>query len=150
RGIGLSLGVLGTLSYLERDYATANALLEQAIEQLHSAGIPVAVAWVTSLLGRIAAAQGQLMTSRARSAEALQVVRVFNLKGRAPYVIEGLAETLAADQQREAAVLLASAAQALRDQLNATTSAADQAQLDTWLAPTRATLGPAADAAWAE
>jgi non-specific serine/threonine protein kinase len=147
RAIGLSLGVLGTLSYLEADYGEASALLELAIDELHSAGIPVAVAWVTSLLGRIAAAQGDFAQARDRSAEALRVVRSFNLRGRAPFVIEGLAEALASDGELEGAVLLASAAQAFRRRLGASRSEVEQARLDEWLARARVMLGSAADAA---
>jgi non-specific serine/threonine protein kinase len=149
RAIGLSLGVLGTVSYLEADYRQASSLLEQAIEQLHTAGIPVAVAWVTSLLGRVASAQGNYAEARERSGDALRLVRSFNLKGRAPFVLEGLAEALAHDGDAEGAVLLASAAQAIRRRLGASTSEAEQARLDEWLARARAELDSGADAAWA-
>lgn len=149
RAIGPSLGVLGTLSDLERDYRQASAILEQAIGQLHAAGIPVAVAWVTSLLGRVAAAQCNYAEAQARSAEALRVVRSFNLKGRAPFVIEGLAEALADNEQSEGAVLLAGAAQTIRQRLGASSSETEQARLDESLARARQQLGVAADAAWA-
>jgi tetratricopeptide (TPR) repeat protein len=141
RAIGLSLGVLGTVSYLDGDYQQASSLLEQSIEQLHSAGIPVAVAWVTSLLGRIATAQGRYAESRARSLEALRIVKSFNLKGRAPYVLESLAETLALDDEPEGAVLLASAAQLIRQRVGVSSSPAEQARLQSWLTRAQAALG---------
>jgi hypothetical protein len=64
-------------------------------------------------------------------------------------VLEGLAESLARDHDPAGAVLLASAAQAIRQRLDAATNEAEQARLNAWLAQAHRQIESAADAAWA-
>jgi non-specific serine/threonine protein kinase len=137
RAIGLSLGVLGMLRYHARDYATADSLLEQAVEQLESAGIPVAVAWALSLRARVRTAQGDTVRAQQLCAESLRLVEAFNLRGRVPFVVDGLAGVLARTAP-EQALLLAGAADSLREQLGVSIAPTEQARLTEWLGPLRA------------
>jgi non-specific serine/threonine protein kinase len=148
RAIGLSLGVLGMLSSDEGNYATADSLLKQAVEQLESAGIPVAVAWALSLRARVRAAQGDRAAAQRLCAESLRMVKAFNLRGRVPFVVDGLAGVLARDAPKQA-LLLAGAAQSIRQQLGVSIAPAEQARVREWLEPLRASVGPGtADECW--
>jgi non-specific serine/threonine protein kinase len=140
RAIGLSLGVLGLLSYDEGDYATADSLLMQAVEQLESAGIPVAVAWALSLRARVRLAQGDTAGAQLLCAESLRLVKAFNLRGRVPFVIDTLASVLAYAAP-EQALLLAGAAQSIRQQLGVAIAPAELARVTEWLEPLRASVG---------
>ncbi len=147
RAIGLSLGVLGQLHYLDGDFAGADSLLQQAAEHLNTAGIPVAVAWTLALRARAIAAQSDYPQAIALAAEALRLVRAFDLKGRAPFAIETLASILA-HEQPEAAIVLASAAAAMRERMGVTAVPIERARLAEWLEPLRERLEPGAPDLW--
>ena len=147
RAIGLSLGVLGLLRWLEADYQAADALLEQAIQELYHAGIPVAVAWAMSLRARVAAAQSNHAQALELSIGAVGLVKSFNLKGRAPFVLRS-AEVMAGDGQPERAVLLAAAADAIRRRIGTTAPPMERAHVSEWMGPVRRSLGPRADELW--
>jgi ATP/maltotriose-dependent transcriptional regulator MalT len=147
--IGLSLGVLGLLRYFAGEYQTADDLLEQAVQELHHAGIPVAVAWARSWRARVAVVQADPVRAIELSSEAARLVRTFNLKGRAPFVLEVLAEALASAGQMDRAVLLAGAADAMREQIGTTSPPTEKALVEQWLEPVRSALGARADEVWA-
>jgi len=135
------------LDYHEGEYATADSLLEQAVEQLESAGIPVAVAWVLSLRARVRAAQGDVARAQLLCAESLRLVKAFNLRGRVPFVLDGLASVLAGNEP-EHALLLAGAAQSIRQQLSASIAPAERARLTEWLEPLHVSMGGSAADEW--
>jgi hypothetical protein len=108
----------------------------------------VAVAWALSLRARVRAAQGDTARAQLLCAESLQLVKTFNLRGRVPFVLDGLARGLARNAP-EHALLLAGAAQSIRQQLGVSIAPAERARLTEWLEPLRVSIGGrAADECW--
>jgi hypothetical protein len=107
----------------------------------------VAVAWALSLRARVSSARGDTATARLLCAESLRLVKAFNLRGRVPFVVDGLANVVAGDAP-EHALVLAGAAHSIRQQLGVSISPAEQARISAWLEPLREILGATADECW--
>ena len=94
------------------------------------------------------AAQGEFKRAQLLCAESLRLVIAFDLRGRVPFVFDGLAGVLARNAP-EHALMLAGAADSIRQQLGVSIAPVERVRVAEWLEPVRASLGSTADDWWA-
>lgn len=145
--IANSLGNLGMLAIEEQDYIQARPYVEESLAIERATGDRAAIAISLNNLGKVLTAQGDYGGARAIYGEALQINRDLGDRWALTYLIEDLGILAGRTDQPERALRLVGAAAALREALNAPLSPPELAQLEAALAPARAVLSAAEQAA---
>jgi DNA-binding CsgD family transcriptional regulator len=148
--LGCALTTLAQVHLKRGDLDTARRLLNQAVATHPPEFQGVAQMFSNVTLGWVAVEQGDLSTAHASLRAALRMAQDA-LGGRARLVtpLEGLAQLAAAVGEPVRALRLAGAAANLRQDWSTPPTPTEVRQLDRWLAPARADVGPNdADEAW--
>lgn len=145
--IANSLGNLGMLALEAGDYSGARPYIEESLALERATGDRSAIAISLNNLGKALTAQGDYAQARATLREAIQINGELGEPWALNYLLEDMGVLAALTGQPERALRLAGAAAALREAISAPLSPPEQAQLDAALAPARAALDAAEQAA---
>ncbi|HYL44303.1 MAG TPA: LuxR C-terminal-related transcriptional regulator, partial [Ktedonobacteraceae bacterium] len=109
------------------------------------------IAWSLSLLGRVAAAQGNYVQARTLCLESLAIIFKVSMKLYLPLLLEGLASVVGAQGEGTWAAQVWGAAEALRESFTKPLPPIERADYDRSVAAARTQLGEKAfAAAWAQ
>jgi non-specific serine/threonine protein kinase len=150
RAAPMAMCALGALGLLDKEYAAANAVLEQALKLFGEVQFEVGATWALGLLSRVAAAQNDSERALDLATQGLRLALALKLNARVPWCLEEVAEALASAGQFETAVRLTAAATVLRLHSGTRSLPSEDILRKRWLEPTRRALGPRADTVWAE
>ena len=139
---------------MQGDTTTAHLLLEQSCTLNREMGNEPQIAWTLSLLGRVLAAEGDLAAARAFYEESL----ILEMRVNAglsfldvPYILEGLADVVAAQGESTWAARLLGRAEAQRETIKIPLPPLYRADYDHAVALARSHLDePSFAAAWAQ
>ncbi len=145
--IANSLGNLGMFALDNAAYSEARDFIEESLSLERATGDRSAIAISLNNLGKALTAQGEYGQARATLREALLINRDLGEPWALNYLLEDFGVLAALSDQPERALRLAGAAAALREAIGAPLSPPEQAQLDAALAPARAALSEAEQAA---
>jgi non-specific serine/threonine protein kinase len=150
RGTAISLQGLGFVARMQGDNARAQSLLEEALRLFRAADDRFQIGLTTGYLADAVFAAGDLPRSRWLLLESLDVLRALGARSRIPRCLERWAAFAVARGRAAVAVRLAGAADALRAVLGDPLSAAQLAERERILLPTRSALSAeAAKQEWA-
>jgi predicted ATPase len=151
RAIALSLNNLGNVALDQGDYAGARARLEEAVMLQREVGDKYYIANALNNLGNVTRAQGDYEATRQLYTESLLINRELGDGWQLAYVIEDIGGLAALQGQAERALKLVGAASALREEIGAPLSPAEQTKLERTLEPARQALTEVMqEQAWAE
>jgi len=139
-GIATSLGNLGMIAQTRQDYDQAIIYYQDCMKFYRRLGERNSTAIALNNLGDVAADKGDFATARAMYTESLQIQRELGGKWALAYLLEAFGGLAARQQQPERAVLLVSAATALRQAIGARLSPSEKAKLDNLINPVRESL----------
>lgn len=138
--IGVSQNNLGMISLLEADYQGARDRFTESMRLNREVGDLWMVAISHNNLGNALRGLGQFGAARRHYAESLQAYRLYDDRWALAILFEDIATLAAVSGRAEPALLLAGAADKMRDSLGAPRSPSQQEQLHLALAPARAAL----------
>lgn len=144
RAIAVSLNNLGNVALDQHDTTTARERLEEAVAIQRVVGDKQYLANALNNLGNVIRAQGDWTAAHDLYIESLTLNQELGDTWALAYVLADLGVLAACEGRSDRALHLVGAASALRDQIGATLSPAERAQLVAWLAPARDALGDAA------
>jgi predicted ATPase len=155
RGLGDRTGVAWSLNYEgdvareQGDSAGAQSLYEQALAMFRELGDPRGAAGTLADLGNLAREQGKYRAAHSLYRESVKIFQEVDHKRGIARLLECFACSAAAQSQAERALRLAGAAAALRQNIGAPLSPAEQVKLEAGLEPAReAMTNPASATAW--
>jgi len=140
-----SVDYMATAARMQGDYAQAAALFKRSLAIWEDWGDRQYIAWTLHNMGDLALEQGDTTRARQIYERSLSLRRELDDRPAIATSLEGFAALAAALSQPQQALRLAGAATALHTSVAVPPSAVEQATLERWLSPIRATLG--ADAA---
>ncbi|MBZ5696142.1 MAG: protein kinase [Acidobacteriia bacterium] len=157
RGLGDRIGVAWSLNYQgdvardQGDSASARTLYEQGLAIFRELGDRWGIAGTLADLGSLAREQGNYSTARPLYRESLRIFQELDHKRGIARLLECFACLAAAQLQAERSLRLAGAAAALRQNIGAQLTPAEQVKLEAILDPARQALTNTAGAtAWLE
>jgi predicted ATPase len=142
--------VLGSAAYLQGDDTQACAYFEESVARFRALGDANFLALALRRLGQIALRSGAAQRAPALLRESLELNSQIGSPGGIAACMGGVAGVLLAQGRPADAARLLGSAQALLNETADQLIAIDREMFDTLLAQTRAWLGTAFDAAWAE
>ena len=149
--IAESLLTLGNVRYQHGDYVAAQSLLEMSLEIARELGRKSSIALALASLGQVTCALHNHSQSGSLLQESLVLAREIGDRLGIARALEGLVQVAAASGESRMAILLAGAAQGLRDLLGAPLDASGRAFLDRTLGSVDIVLGASSRAtAWTE
>ena len=146
--VAISLTNLGNVLLLQGAAEDARACHEESLALRRETGDPWMIALGEHNLGALLRSLGDLDGARGLFASALRVYRDHGEKWALAFMLEDTATVATLAGEHALALGLAGAGAALRHATGAPRGPADQAELDTQLAPSRRALGDEAAAAW--
>jgi predicted ATPase len=150
-GVAWSMNHQGDAACEQGDSAAAAAFYEQALEIFRKIGDPWGIAGTLADLGNLTREQHDYSTASALYRESIKIFQELDHKRGIARLLEAFACLAAAQLAAERALRLAGAAAALRENVGAPLTPAEQAKLEASLAPPRQTLGnTAGTSAWLE
>jgi predicted ATPase/serine/threonine protein kinase len=150
-GVALSLNYQGDVSRDQGDSAAARALYEQGLTIFRDLGDRWGVAGTLSDLGSLSREQKDYPSAHALYRESILIFQQLDHKRGIARLLECFACLAAAQFQVERSLRLAGAAAALRQNIGAPLTPAEQAKLDASLDPSRCALTKTArETAWLE
>jgi len=157
RGLGDPTGVAWSMNYQgdvardQGDSAAAQALYEQGLAIFRELGDRWGIAGTLADLGSLASEQGSYSTARSMYQESIRLFHELDHKRGIARLLECFACSAAAELEAERSLRLAGAATALRQNIGAPLTPAEQAKLEASLDPARQALTTTAGAtAWSE
>jgi predicted ATPase/class 3 adenylate cyclase len=147
-GIATSLNLLGLLVHYEGDLAQARALLEESLRIRRELGDRWTIANSLNNLGLVLLDQGDYVAARTLYRESLGIARELGDKWAIAFLYEAFAGLAAAEGEAGRALLLAGAAEALREVIGSPLSPADKATLERKLEPASRALPAEEQASW--
>ncbi|HEY2109871.1 MAG TPA: protein kinase [Candidatus Acidoferrales bacterium] len=150
-GVAWSINYKGDVARDEGDSASARSLYEQALSMFREIGDRWGVAGTLADLGNLAREQRDCATAHALYRESLKVFQELEHRRGIARLLECFACSASIQFQAERSLRLAGAAAALRQNIGAPLTPAEQAKLDTHLDPARYALANTSGAtAWLE
>jgi len=150
-GVAWSLNNEGDIAHDEGESAAARTLYQQGLAIFRELGDRWGVAATLADLGTLAREQRDYATADSLYRESLRIFRELGHKRGIARLLECFACLAAAQSQAQRALRLAGTARALRQDIGAPRSPADQTRLEALLDPARKSLSEAAvAAAWSE
>ncbi len=142
-GISAALNNLGNVALDQGDYALARQHLEEALVMDRQIGDRSAIANGLNNLGNVMRTLQEFSIAQTLYKESLAISRDLDDRWAIAYVLEDTGAMYALSGQAELAFRLVGAADAIREELGAPRSAAEQAKLDEMLQGSQATLDDA-------
>ena len=150
-GVAWSMNSLGDVARDQGDSAAAQMLYEQCLELFRELDDRWGIAGTLADLGNLAREQENYSAAHARYGESIRLFRELGHKRGVARLLECFACAASAQLVAERSLRLAGAAAALRQNIGAPLTPAEQAKLDASLHPARQTLGNTVGAtAWHE
>jgi predicted ATPase len=150
-GVAWSLNSQGDIARDQGDAAAAQTLYEQGLAIFRELGDCWGIAGTLADLGNLAREQGNCPTAHSLHGESLKMFRELEHKRGIARLLECFACSAAAQLQAERSLRLAGAAAALRQNIGAPLTPAEQAKLEAILGPARQALSnTASTTAWLE
>jgi predicted ATPase/serine/threonine protein kinase len=150
-GIAWSLNYQGDVERDHGDIAAARTLFEQGLEIFRELGDRWGIAGTLADLGSLAREQGNYSAAHSLYAESIKLFQELDHKRGIARLLECSACSAAAQREAERSLRLAGAAAALRQNIGAPLTAAEQAKLETSLQAARHSLSDAVGTnAWSE
>ena len=150
-GVAWSLNYQGDLERDRGDSTAAQALYEQGLALFRELGDRWGIAGALADLGSLAREQGTYSNARSLYAESMKLFRELDHKRGIARLLECSACSAAAQLEAERSLRLAGAAAALRQNIGAPLTPAEQAKLEAALKPARQVLATTVAAkAWSE
>ena len=150
-GVAWSLNHQGDVARDQGDSAAAQTLYEQALAIFRDLGDRWGIAGTSADLGTLAREQRDCPRAHSLYRESLKIFQELQHKRGIARLLECLACSAAVQLQAERSLRLAGAAAALRQNIGAPLTPAEQVKLEAILAPARQVLGnPAGATAWLE
>jgi len=139
-GVAWSMNYQGDVARDQADSATAQILYEQALAIFRELGDRWAIAGTLADLGSLARAQGNYATAHTLYGESIKLFQEMNHKRGIARLLECFACSAAAQLAPERSLRLAGAAAALRQNIGAPLTPAEQAKVEAALEPARQAL----------
>jgi predicted ATPase len=139
-GIAWTLNHQGDVARDQGDTAAARALYEHALAIFHEVGDRWGIAGTLADLGSLARKQGDCPTADSLYRESLKIFQELEHKRGIARLLECFACSAAAQLQAERSLRLAGTAAALRQNIGAPLTRAEQASLEAFLSPARQAL----------
>ena len=150
-GVAWSMNYQGDVARDQGDSAAAQALYEQGLAIFRDLGDRWGIAGTLADLGSLAREQGNYPTAGTLYRESLRIFQELDHKRGIARLLECFACSAAVQLEAERSLRLAGAAAALRQNIGAPLTPAEQAKLEAGLHPARQALtNTAAEAAWLE
>ena len=150
-GVAWSLNYQGDVAREQGDFVAARRLYEQALAIFRGAGERWGIAGTLADLGTLAREERDCPAAHAQFRESLKIFQELEHKRGIARLLECFACSAADQLQAERALRLAGAAAALRQNIGAPLTPAEQTKLETILDPARQSLSNTASAmAWLE
>jgi predicted ATPase/DNA-binding winged helix-turn-helix (wHTH) protein len=150
-GVAWSLNYQGDLERDRGDSSAAQTLYEQGLAMFRELGDRWGIAGTLADLGSLAREQGNYSNARSLYAESIKLFRELDYKRGIARLLEYSACSAAAQLEAERSLRLAGAAAALRQNIGAPLTPAEQARLEVALTPARQVLtNTVAQTAWLE
>ena len=150
-GVAWSLNNQGDVARDQGDGAAAQTAYEQGLGIFRELGDQWGIAGTLADLGNLAREQGDCARANSLYRESLKIFQELEHKRGVARLLECFACSAAVQLQAERSLRLAGTAAALRQNIGAPLTPAEQAKLETILAPARQTLANTAGAtAWLE
>jgi predicted ATPase len=150
-GIAWSMNHQGDVARDQRDFAAAQALYEQSLALFRELGDRWGIAGTLADLGNLAREQRNYAIAQSLYRESIKMFQELEHKRGIARLLECFACSAAAQLQAERSLCLAGAAAALRQNIGAPLTPAEQAKLEATLNPARLALtNTAGTAAWLE
>jgi len=151
RVIARMLCALGQLALYQGDSAKASSLLEESLAIYHTVSLQSGAAQALAGLGRVALNQGDFKTARARYGESLAICSTLGHKWHIAVCLDGLGYVSEAERNGVWAAQLWSAAQSLRETMDALLPPVERPLYERSVTAARAQLGEKSfAAAWTE
>jgi tetratricopeptide (TPR) repeat protein len=138
-----SLSSLGHLLKFLGDFTEARARLEESVVLLREIGDRYQLATALDNLGNVVTAQGSYDEGRALYDESLAIIQDLGDGWAAAYILEDVARLIYLEKQSSDALVLLSAAGALREEIDAPLPGAEQVALEDIQKNIEVELGPA-------
>jgi non-specific serine/threonine protein kinase len=149
--IAESLLTLGNVRYQQGDYLAAQSLLEMSLKIARELGRKSSIALALACLAEVTRAQRNVVLAGSLLHESLVLAREIGDRLGIARALEGLVQVAAVSGERRMAMLLAGAAQGVRDVLGAPLNVSARTSLDRALASSETILGASLSAtAWTE
>jgi predicted ATPase len=150
-GVAWSMNYQGDVARDQGDSAAARALYEQGLAIFRDLGDRWGIAGTLADLGTLAREQGNYPTAGSLYRESIRIFQELDHKRGIARLLECFACSAAVQLEAERSLRLAGAAAALRQNIGAPLTPAEQAKLEAGLHPARQALtNTAAEAAWLE
>jgi predicted ATPase/DNA-binding winged helix-turn-helix (wHTH) protein len=150
-GVAWSMNYQGDVAREQGDSAAARTLYEQGLALFRDLGDRWGIAGTLADLGSLAREQGDYLTARSMYRESIKLFRELDHKRGIARLLECFACSAAAQLEAERSLRLAAAAAALRENIGAPLTPAEQARLDASLDQVRQALTYTAGmTAWSE
>jgi predicted ATPase/serine/threonine protein kinase len=150
-GVAWSMNNQGDVAHDQGDSATARTLYEGALSIFRELGDRWGIAGTLADLGSLAREQGNCASARSLYRESIKVFRELEHKRGIARLLECFACSAAVEQEAERSLRLAGAAAALRQNIGAPLTMAEQAKLEASLQAARQALtNTAGTTAWLE
>jgi predicted ATPase len=150
-GVAWSMNYQGDVARDQGDSAAARALYEQGLAIFRDLGDRWGIAGTLADLGSLAREQGNYPTACSLYRESIRIFQELDHKRGIARLLEGFACLAAVQLEAERSLRLAGAAAALRQNIGAPLTPAEQAKLEAGLHPARQALtNTAGEAAWLE
>ncbi len=137
-GIAASLNNLGVLKRVQREYADARVLLEESLKLWREIGDRMNIANSLTSVAEVLIDEREGAAARERLVESLNINRALGEKRAIAYLLENFARAAILENDAPRALRLIGAASALRQNIGAPLSAAEQKNFEEWLADARA------------
>ncbi|PYX28432.1 MAG: hypothetical protein DMG77_15680 [Acidobacteria bacterium] len=150
-GVAWSMNYQGDVARDQGDRAAARTLYEQGLAIFRELGDRWGIAGTLADLGNLAGEQGNYPTALSLYRESIKIFQELDHKRGIARLLECFACTAAVQFEAERAMRLAAAAAALRQNIGAPLTSAEQTRLDTSLHPARQALSTTVSlTAWSE
>jgi non-specific serine/threonine protein kinase len=146
--VGIMLHNLGEIASRRGEHARARALLEESIDLAAELGFKSLAAHSLLALGDVSLEEGHVEEAEAFYGDSLSIVRDMGDRGRFAFALDGFARAAAARGEAERALVLAGAADALREPVGFQLNPAEREARDRSLASAREVLGDEASRAY--
>ena len=150
QGVAWSFNSQGDVARDQGDSAAARALYEEGLTIFRELGDRLGIAGTLVDLGSLAREQQDCATADSLYRESLKIFQELDHKRGIARLLECFACSAAAQRQAERSLRLAGAAAALRQNISAPPTPAEQAKLEALLAPARQALATSAARAWSD
>jgi tetratricopeptide (TPR) repeat protein len=150
-GVAWSTNYQGDVAHDQGDSGAAQILYEQGLEMFRELGDRWGVAVTLADLGSLSREEGDYVTARSQYRESIRLFLLLDHKRGIARLLECFACSAAAQLEAERSLRLAGAAAALRQNIGAPLTPAEQAKLEAGLQPARQALThTAGEMAWSE